>query len=261
MLTTDFVLGTPGWLDIGALDIASASAFYTAVFDWEFHSAGPDAGYGMFTKGSRVAAAVGQLDEEGERPAWMIYFRTSDAQATADQVRRAGGAVRSAPFDVPEHGRMAQFSDPQGGKFAVWEPGKDPGLAVVDEPGSLNWVELMTTDTAAAKDFYGRLFGWTTSDMELPGGGGAYSVLAPSGADPNLAHGGMIALNPADLPEGRAYWHPVFAVADCDLTVATVTDRGGKVKMGPQDAEGVGRLAVCEDPAGAEFVVLIPSAT
>jgi predicted enzyme related to lactoylglutathione lyase len=29
--------------------------------------------------------------------------------------------------------------------------------------------------------------------------------------------------------------------------------------MGPEDAEGVGRLAVCVDPAGADFVVLTPA--
>jgi predicted enzyme related to lactoylglutathione lyase len=29
--------------------------------------------------------------------------------------------------------------------------------------------------------------------------------------------------------------------------------------MGPEDAEGVGRLAVCLDPANADFVVLTPA--
>lgn len=37
-----------------------------------------------------------------------------------------------------------------------------------------------------------------------------------------------------------------------------MTGNGGRVQMGPQDAEGVGRLAVCLDPANADFVVLTP---
>ncbi|CAM5635600.1 VOC family protein [Streptomyces tanashiensis] len=63
-----------------------------------------------------------------------------------------------------------------------------------------------------------------------------------------------------DVAGGRPYWHPVFAVADCDATVAEVTRSGGSVQMGPVDMEGVGRLAVCLDPSNADFVVLTPPA-
>ena len=48
--------------------------------------------------------------------------------------------------------------------------------------------------------------------------------------------------------------------ADCDATAAKVTANGGTLQMGPEDAEGVGRLAICVDPAGADFVVLTPAA-
>ncbi|RNL83342.1 VOC family protein [Halostreptopolyspora alba] len=258
MLTTDFVLGSPCWLDLGAPDIEATSTFYTTVFDWEFSPVGPDAEYGMFTKDGDVVAAVGRLTEEGARSAWMIYFHAPDAQAVAEQVSRAGGAVRVDAFDVDGQGRMAQFTDPQGGQFAVWEPGKTAGLGVVNEPGSLSWVELMTTDVAAAKAFYGQIFGWRTSETELPGGGGAYSMIIPSGQSEDRMQGGIMGLPAEYLPDGSPYWHPVFDVADCDATVARVTGNGGNLKMGPEDAEGVGRLAVCEDPAGAEFVALTP---
>ena len=40
--------------------------------------------------------------------------------------------------------------------------------------GTFCWVELGTTDVAAAKKFYGGLFGWTIADM--PMGGVAYSM-------------------------------------------------------------------------------------
>lgn len=62
-----------------------------------------------------------------------------------------------------------------------------------------------------------------------------------------------------DLTGGKPYWHPVFHVTDCDAAVARVTGNGGSVQMGPEDAEGVGRLAVCLDPSKADFVLLTPA--
>lgn len=262
MITTNFVQGSPCWLDLGAPDVGAASRFYSTVLGWEFQSYGPDGGdYGVFRHDGKIVSGIGKLTEEGARSAWMIYFNTPDAEATARTVEEAGGTVRVAPMDADGEGRMAQFTDPQGGQFAVWEPGKMKGVEAADAAGSLSWTELYTTDVDAARDFYGTLFGWQTDAMDLPGGGGTYWLITPSGLDQERMHGGMMQL-PAEqleLTGGKAYWHPVFAVADCDTTVARVTDNGGTVQMGPEDAEGVGRLAVCVDPAGADFVVLTPA--
>ncbi|ARZ66789.1 hydroxylase [Streptomyces albireticuli] len=262
MITTDFVPGSPCWLDLGSRDIPATAAFYSTVFDWEFKPFGDEAGdYGLFRTDGKTVAGVGPLTEEGARPAWMIYFRTTDARATAQAAEQAGGTVRVAPTDAGEYGSMAQLTDPQGGQFAVWQPGEtEGGFEHADAPGSLCWTELYTTDAAGAKEFYGALFGWTTSDMPLPGGGGTYFLLTPAGQGEERMHGGLMELSSDDLSlnGGKPYWHPVFATADCDATVARVTAGGGSVQMGPEDAEGVGRLAVCLDPAGADFVVLTP---
>ncbi|BFO18708.1 hypothetical protein SHKM778_50960 [Streptomyces sp. KM77-8] len=53
----------------------------------------------------------------------------------------------------------------------------------------------------------------------------------------------------------------MFNVTDCDAAVAEVTGHGGSVQMGPADAEGVGRMAVCLDPHRADFVVLTPASS
>ncbi|MGK5627509.1 VOC family protein [Streptomyces sp. URMC 123] len=261
MITTDFVPGSPCWLDLGAPDVPAAAAFYGAVFGWELDSFGPDAGgYGAFRLNGRIVSAVGPLTEEGARSAWMIYFNTPDAQGTAEAVERLGGTVRTAPVDAGGAGWMAQLTDPQGGQFAVWQPGTSKGLEAVDQPGTLTWTELYTTDGAAAKEFYGSLFGWRTQGVPLPGDGGTYEILTPAGQDEERMHGGLMELSADDLAltGGRPYWHPVFGSEDCDATVAKVVENGGSVQMGPEDAAGVGRLAVCVDPAGADFVVLTP---
>lgn len=181
MITTDFAPGSPCWLDLGAPDVAAAAAFYGAVLGWDYESMGEgeDMDGGMFRKDGKIVAGLGKLTEQGARSAWMIYYRVTDAGATAEAVESRGGTVRVAPRDYGEWGRMAQFSDPLGGQFAVWQPGKDQGFALVDEPGSLSWTELYTTDAAAAKDFYGHVLGWWFSDMELPGGAGTYSSSPP----------------------------------------------------------------------------------
>src|SRR4051812_4236994 len=98
MLTTDYVPGSPNWLDLGAPDVPQAAAFYTGVFGWEFVSAGPESGgYGFFNLNGKTVAAVGPLQEEAARTAWTVYFQTPDADATAKAAEQAGGVVRTLP--------------------------------------------------------------------------------------------------------------------------------------------------------------------
>ena len=48
-------------------------------------------------------------------------------------------------------------------------------------PGSFCWAELATTDAAAAKHFYGEMFGWTAVDMPMPEG--VYTLFQSDGQD------------------------------------------------------------------------------
>ncbi|WP_354643367.1 VOC family protein [Kitasatospora camelliae] len=263
MITTDYVPGSPCWIDLGAPDTRAAAAFYGAVLNWELESMGPEAEeYGLFKANGKTVAGLGPLTEEGARSAWMIYHLTTDADAATETVKRLGGTVRVEPMDAEGAGRLAQFTDPQGAQFAVWQPGNMTGMEETDRPGTLCWTELYTTDGPAAREFYSTLFGWQYEDMELPGGGGNYTLITPAGLPKERMHGGLMQL-PAEhltLTGGKPYWHPVFAVADCDATAVRVTSHGGTLQMGPEDAPGVGRLAVCVDPAGADFVLLTPEA-
>ncbi|MGW8763652.1 VOC family protein [Streptomyces sp. NPDC055815] len=264
MLTTAFVPGSPCWLDLGAPDVPAAAAFYRAVLGWEYEPMGgeQDAEGGMFRSDGKIVAGLGRLTEPGARSAWMIYYCVTDADETTRAVEGAGGTVRVAPKSFGEEGRMAQYSDPLGGQFAVWQPGETQGVELVDEPVSLSWTELYTSDAAAAKEFYGGVLGWWFDDMDLPGDAGTYSLITPAGLPAERMHGGLMQVAEADLAlaHGKPYWHPVFAVADCDATVDKVNAHGGSVQMGPVDMEGVGRLAVCLDPSNADFVVLTPPA-
>ncbi|MEU4931378.1 VOC family protein [Streptomyces yokosukanensis] len=252
MLGTEFRTGSPNWIDLGSPDIEGSAAFYGAVFGWEFVSAGPDAGgYGYFQKGGGTVAALGPLTESGARSAWMTYFRSDDARAAARIVVAAGGAVRTEPMSMGE-ATFAQFTDPQGGQFAVLQSGQ--GLQRASQNDTLVWVELHTGDTEAAIGFYRRLFGWRSEAMQAPGM--TYQVLSIAAGDRQEgAFGGVAPLQ--DTGE-EARWVPYFAVADADAFVTAARDSGGTVLMPAANIPGVGRVAWLTDPAEAVFAVLKP---
>jgi uncharacterized protein len=256
MLTTDYVPGTPNWVDLGTPDVEGAAAFYGALFGWEFRSAGPDAGgYGMFTLDGKTVAAVGPLTETGASSAWTLYFHTFDADSIAKAVEQAGGTVRMAPHQIFTAGRMAGLTDPDGAEFAIWEPGDTVGLDSVTVPNTLCWTELYTSSRMAAKEFYGAVFGWTTEDVPMDGA--VYTIVRPADGGPESSQGGLMELT-AEMREAGVppHWQPYFEVADGDAVVAEARRRGGSVPMEPVDMEGVGRLAVLVDPFGAPFAVI-----
>ncbi|MFG2227547.1 VOC family protein [Streptomyces sp. NPDC048644] len=259
MLTTDYVPGTPNWLDLGAPDTEAAAGFYTTVFGWTFQSAGPDAGgYGFFQLNGRTVGGIGPLTETGASSAWTVYFQTPDADATRKSVEQAGGSVRVPPQDVFTAGRMAAFTDSTGADFGVWQPGDVQGLETVSEANSLCWTELYTTDAGAAKSFYRSVFSWDAQDMPM-GDGIVYSVVSSPGGGKgeDTGQGGIMQLPRENRDAGSTpEWHPYFGVTDCDATFTTATGGGATVLMAPSDVPGVGRIAALKDPAGAPFSLI-----
>ncbi|MGW1537751.1 VOC family protein [Streptomyces aureus] len=256
MLTTDFVNGSPNWLDVGTSDIAGAIAFYEGVFGWRFKSAGPDAGgYGFFQVDGKTVAGAMQISAEQGPPSWNVYFRTGDADATAKAVEQAKGTVLMAPVDVMGEGHVAMLADRAGVTFGVWQPGRTEGLGMAGDPGSLCWVELVTPDIASAAAFYNAVFGWNTSAVSFPGG--IYTCVNPAGTEDEGMFGGLMPLadDPVEARTG-ATWVPYIEVPDTDAVVAKVQELGGTVRMPATDLEGVGRMARFTDPYGARFAVI-----
>ncbi|MGW0562267.1 VOC family protein [Streptomyces sp. NPDC003016] len=256
MPSTDFVTGSPTWLDLGSPDTSAAATFYGQVFGWELRSGGPDAGgYGFFQQDGKTVAALGPLTEEGAGSTWTVYFRTPDTDATVRAAEQGGGTVRVEPFDVMDAGRTACLTDPGGAEFAVWQPAAVKGLEKVSGDNSLCWAELHTGDPAAALGFYGSLFGWRSQEMEAPGM--TYTVLSTAGGDQQEASFGGVA--PLQSESGEARWIPYFAVEDVDETVTRSRASGGSVVMPAADVPDVGRIAWLADPFGATFAVLKPA--
>lgn len=117
------------------------------------------------------------------------------------------------------------------------------------------WYELLTTDTAAAGDFYRKVVGWTTHEMG--GGGMDYTVFQAPG---ETGVGGMMIL-PAEAREmgARPGWIGYVAVADVDASLAKAVSLGGKTLKPAADIPTIGRFAVVADPFGAAFILFRPN--
>jgi predicted enzyme related to lactoylglutathione lyase len=111
--------------------------------------------------------------------------------------------------------------------------------------GTPNYVELITPDQAAAKTFYGSLFGWEIEEVPM-GDSGYYLTVAKDGSSV-AGIGGMM----PDLAGHPAWWGVYLAVDDVDAATAKVADLGGEVEAGPFDVMEHGRMSSIKDPSGA----------
>jgi uncharacterized protein len=254
MKMTEYKPGTPSWVDLGTPDMDASKAFYGALFGWDGRTAEDPAagGYTMFELGGVAVAGAGPLMSPQQPPAWTTYVSVEDADKTAETVTANGGAVVMPAMDVLDVGRMAIFSDPQVGVFAVWQPRAHKGAGLVNEPGTIIWNELATRDAAGAKAFYPEVFGWTFQTRSMDDGGPEYTSWHVA-ARPI---GGMLQIDENFPPDMPTTWQVYFATADCDASAAKVTELGGSVVAPPSHIPTVGRFAVCQDPQGALFALL-----
>jgi predicted enzyme related to lactoylglutathione lyase len=125
----------------------------------------------------------------------------------------------------------------------------------IADHGAFYWNELLTTDPEPAKSFYETVTGWSYSEMSMPGGM-VYNV-AKLGDTPA---GGIMKM-PAEMPEGvPPHWFAYIAVDDVDAAAGKVKAAGGNVLSAPFDVEGVGRIAIIQDPQGAALGLITPAA-
>jgi len=247
-----YTQGTPNWVDLQTSDQAAAKAFYTHLFGWLYDDQPMPDGqvYSMAVlRGHQVAAIAPQPPElaaAGAPPMWNTYLAVDSADEATARAEEAGGTVAMAPFDVMDAGRMSFVLDPSGAAVALWQADKHIGATLVNEPGTLNWNELITSDQGVFA-FYTAVAGLTAA-VEDMGDGQPYAVFKAGEAP---VGGSMLPQAPG-VPN---HWHVYFGTDDADAAAATAAEQGGTVVVPPFDTP-VGRIAVLSDPQGAVFSVI-----
>jgi predicted enzyme related to lactoylglutathione lyase len=129
---------------------------------------------------------------------------------------------------------------------------------MADDRGAFIWYELMTPDPSGAKAFYDAVVGWRIDTASaVPGGEVDYRMIKRSDGG-NV--GGMLAMSQDMLDHGgKPGWFGYVDVRDVDSAAQAMVDAGGAIHMGPQDMEGVGRMAMVADPWGASLYMMTPT--
>jgi uncharacterized protein len=239
------------WHEHASTQPAEAQEFYKQLLGWDYEVFKPgEVDYTVITAGGRGHGGFPPVPE-GTPPHWVGNVHVESADRTVQAAKAAGGSVVVEPMDIPEVGRYAVIRDPQGAVVAAFQPAGDAPMG----EGVFVWDELATSDVEAARRFYGEVFGWTASDMDM-GGGFTYTIFKRAGeADDAGGTGGAMPLGEAPA----TMWMPYVAAEDIDATAARAKELGGTVIREPWDIEGVGRIAIIQDPTGAVLGLIKPS--
>jgi predicted enzyme related to lactoylglutathione lyase len=114
--------------------------------------------------------------------------------------------------------------------------------------GKFVWYDLLTDDVAAAKRFYGGLFGWTFEAVD-ENDRVAYTLIKNQGKP----IGGIIYFS-GDEQVNESQWLSYLSVPNVDRATDYTMEAGGKVHRKPFDLLNRGRVSVVRDPQGAAMV-------
>ena len=114
-------------------------------------------------------------------------------------------------------------------------------------PGTIGWNEIVTSDKGGATEFYTQLFGWTASEMEMPGGA-TYTIF--NQGEREVA--GCVV--PPGVKDVNPMWLAYVNVEDIDASVAKAKELGATILADRVDLP-MGSFTVLTDPQGATFAL------
>jgi predicted enzyme related to lactoylglutathione lyase len=238
------------WHELLTKDPKAAIAFYTEVVGWKTEPFGDE--YVMWVGSQGPLGGVMKLPEEaaamGAPPHWVGHVQVENVDATAALVRKRGGKVYKEPEDIPTVGRFAVVADPQGAAISLFKPSNVMTLHDVSKEGEFCWNELLTSDSAAAAEFYSSIFGWKIIQEMDMGPMGKYRIFGLG----ETGFGGMMT-----APKGSpmpSTWIYYAETPNLEATTKRATQKGAKVINGPMDVPG-GHIVQLTDPQGVLFAL------
>lgn len=243
------------WFELLTEDSRRATRFYRDVIGWKTDVwEGGAVPYTLLIADTDVVGGMITLPKgarkQGSLPHWLGYVGVPDVDAAAANAQRLGAALLFAATDIPDVGRFAVITDPQGAAVALYTPLADaPPVNTAPRHGRVIWHELVTTDPDAAWAFYQQVFGWQKTEAIPTQDQGTYQMFGVHGRTL-----GGFTTKPADMP-GPSVWLYYITVDALDAALKRVKTGGGRVLNGPMDVPGGDRVAQCLDPDGAVFAL------
>jgi len=237
------------WHELMTPDPKTAAAFYTKIVGWKTQPYEKNPKYTLLNYGGRGMAGI--LEHDGPKM-WLTYIGTPNVDATAREAVQLGGTVHKPAEDIPDIGRFAIISDPQGAMFVAFTPrpmGDNPNANQKPGLGDFFWHELITTDWQRAWNFYQKLFGWQKTDSMEMGPGQTYQMFGTGSG----SVGGMF--NKPPQMQSPPQWLPYSIVSDAKASAKTIEAAGGKVINGPMEVPGGDWITQGLDPQGVMFAV------
>lgn len=228
-------------------DRERAVAFYGALVGWTAETVSGVTGHWLLQFEGKTVASLQPIADGTDL--WVPHISVEGAERTTADALSLGATLVDA-VDVPGLARLATLRDPEGAVFGLWQPAPHQGAQLTDEVGSVWWIEVLTNDAAAAREFYGRLFGWTAVDTSFEPFA-TYTVFTRG----DVQEGGMLQIG--DDWDLSPRWNPIFAVSDCDATLARAKPLGGSTEF-VHTVPKHGRVGSLNDPGGAVFVIRGP---
>jgi len=248
------------WYELLTKDPKAAKAFYDAVIGWNIDAEPAPGGmdYRMIVAHDGMAGGVMALNADmiagGAQPTWLGYFGVDDVDASVASIVADGGQVHLPAFDIPDVGRLAMVTDPQGVPFYVMRGASDQSSTAYQRNGlgHVSWNELLTPDDAAALAFYDKQFAIKKIGAMPMGEMGDYSFIA-HGDDPQI---GAVMKTP---PGAKSGWGFYFRVPDINAAKAKIEAGGGTVRQGPMEVPGGEWVLNATDPEGVTFGLVAPA--
>jgi len=104
------------YIELKALDMAAAKAFYAQAFGFQFTEYAP--GYCGIQGEGREQGGI-TLADEVQRGGPLVVLYSNELDSTYEAVKSAGGTISTEIFTFPG-GRRFHFLDPSGNELAVW---------------------------------------------------------------------------------------------------------------------------------------------
>jgi uncharacterized protein len=248
------------WYELLTADPQAAKAFYDDVVGWNIDAEPAPGGmdYRMIVAPDGLAGGVMGLNADmlanGAKPTWLGYFGVDDVDASVASIVADGGQVHLPAFDIPNVGRLAMVTDPQGNPFYVMRGASDESSTAYQRMGfgHVSWNELQTSDPVAALAFYAKQFNVTRNGAMPMGDMGEYSFIGNTESGDGMIGAIMGSFN------NRPGWGFYFRIPEIQAGKAKVIAGGGKLHGEPMQVPGGEWVFHAEDSEGVNFGLVSP---